>query len=422
MGTHGSLPGPGNIHREVLPNGITVLARANFSSPSVTISGYIRTGSMLDPDPKLGLADFTVSALMRGTRRRSFDELYNALESVGASLGFDSGINTTGFHGNALAEDLGLLVSLLSESLTQPTFPVREIEKLRQHLLTGLEIRAQDTSDMADLLFDSMLYRGHPYARPEDGYPKTIRAIQRKDLVDFHRRTFGPQGMVMAVVGAIDPRKATAAVRRALGKWDNRNQAQCEIPGDPRPVRATIRKQHKIAGKSQADLIIGTNGPRRTDPHWLAASLGNSVLGQFGMMGRIGKSVREDSGLAYYAYSNISAGLGPGAWTVSAGVNPANIEKARDLIIGELRRFAEKGVTQEELADSQANFIGRLPLSLESNAGVASALLNIERYQLGLDYYQKYAQRVRAVRRQDVVEAARGFIDPDRLVVATAGP
>ena len=102
----GSLPGPEDVHREELENGITVLARSNFSSPSVTISGYIRTGSMLDPDPKLGLADFTVSALMRGTRAHSFDELYNALESVGASLGFDSGINTTGFHGHALAEDL----------------------------------------------------------------------------------------------------------------------------------------------------------------------------------------------------------------------------------------------------------------------------------------------------------------------------
>jgi zinc protease len=417
-----SLPGPENVHREELDNGITVLARANYSSPSVTISGYIRSGSILDPDPKLGLADFTVSALMRGTKERSFDELYNALESVGASLGFDSGINTTGFHGHALAEDLPLLVRLLSESLREPTFPAREVEKLRQHLLTGLDIRAQDTADMADMVFDTMLYRGHPYARPEDGHPKTIKAIQRQDLIRFHGRTFGPQGMVIAVVGAVEPKRAAAVVRRTLGSWHNSRQAACEVPGDPRPVRSTVRRHHKIAGKSQADIIIGTNGPRRTDAHWLAASLGNSILGQFGMMGRIGKSVRETSGLAYYAYSNLSSGLGPGTWTVSAGVNPANLEKAAELIMRELRRFAHKGVTPTELADTQANFIGRLPLSLESNAGVASALLNIERFQLGMDYYQRYSQRIRAIHRQDVAEAARAFIDPDRLVVATAGP
>ena len=399
-----------------------MLARSNFSSPSVTISGYIKTGSMLDPNARLGLADFTVSALMRGTRRHSFDALYGALESVGASLGFDSGMNTTGFHGHALAEDLSLLVRLLSEVLREPVFPTREVEKLRHHLLTGLAIRAQDTADMADLLFDGILYRGHPYARPEDGNPGTIKAIEREDLIRFHRRSFGPSGMVVVVVGAVEPQRAAAVVRRTLGSWRNPGQVACEPPADPRPLRATTRRHHKIIGKAQADIIIGTKGPRRTDRQWLAASLGNSVLGQFGMMGRVGKSVREESGLAYYAYSNLSSGLGPGAWSVSAGVNPANVDKASDLIIRELRRLVDKGVTPDELADSQANFVGRLPLSLESNAGVASALLNIERYQLGLDYYQRYAQKIRAITRTQVLDAAREFIDPQRLVVATAGP
>ncbi len=150
--------------------------------------------------------------------------------------------------------------------------------------------------------------------------------------------------------------------------------------------------------------------------------MGNSVLGQFGMMGRVGKSVREESGLAYYAYSNLNAGLGPGSWTVSAGVNPANVDRASDLIVKELKRFAAEGVSAEELEDSQANFIGRLPLSLESNAGVAGALLNIDRFGLGLDYYQRYESLVRGVNREDVVRTARRFIDPDRLVIATAGP
>jgi zinc protease len=107
---------------------------------------------------------------------------------------------------------------------------------------------------------------------------------------------------------------------------------------------------------------------------------------------------------------------------VSAGVNPKNLKKAIDLIEKELRRFVKSGVTKEELADSQANYIGRLPLSLESNSGIAGALLNIERYNLGLDYYQRYGGMVRGVTRADVLETARKYIDPDRLVIATAGP
>jgi zinc protease len=145
------------------------------------------------------------------------------------------------------------------------------------------------------------------------------------------------------------------------------------------------------------------------------------VLGVFGMMGRIGDVVRERSGLAYYAYSSLSAGSGPGIWEVSAGVNPANVEKAIDLIRAEITQFVTHGVTPEELEDSKANFIGRLPLSLESNAGVAGALVSIERYGLGMDYYRRYPSLVRAVTPQDVIETARKYLNPDTLAIATAG-
>jgi zinc protease len=420
--TRQSLPGPNDIYRVVLSNGITVLARSNFSSPSISMSGYLWAGALTETDDKLGLADFVASSLARGTQKRSFDQIYNELEAVGASMGFNSGTHTTSFGGRALVEDLPLVLDLLSESLRQPTFPKVEVEKLRIQLLSGLSIRAQDTSDMADMTFDQILFKGHPYSRPGDGYPETIKAITRGDLVKFHRSYYGPRGLVIAIVGAIEPKKAVGHVQRVLGGWQV--EAQKEAPALPphKGLIRTVKRHHKIAGKSQSDIVIGTIGPRRKDPEFMAASLGNSVLGQFGMMGRIGDVVREKSGLAYYASSSLSAGFGPGSWDVSAGVNPQNVNKAIDLIIKELKRFVKDGVTSQELADSQANYIGRLPLSLESNGGVAGALLNIERQQLGLDYYCGYADLVRGVKREHVLEAARKYIDPDRLAIVTAGP
>jgi zinc protease len=417
-----SLPGSDDIQRSLLPNGIVVLSRANFNSPSVVVSGYLQAGSLFDPDQKLGLADFSSSALMRGTQDHDFQGIYDALESVGASLGFNTSTHTAGFSGRSLTEDLPLVLKLLSETLRRPTFPEEEVEKLRAQLLTGLAIRAQDTSDMASLTFDQLLFKGHPYSRPEDGFPETIRAINRQDLVDFHRRYYGPRGMVVAVVGAIEPRQAVDQVVSALGDWQNPDQPQAPELPPLKPLKKTTRRHLAIPGKSQSDIVMGTAGPMRTSPEYLSASLGNSVLGQFGLMGRIGDVVRERSGLAYYAYSSLSAGIGPGSWEVSAGVNPANVQKAVDLIAEELKRFVRGGVSAEELADSQTNFIGRLPLSLESNAGVAGALLKIERYQLGLDYYRRYPDLVRAVTPDEVREAAQRYIDPERLAIATAGP
>ena len=417
-----SLPGPDDIYRAVLPNGITVLTRSNFNSPSVVVAGYFDAGSLFDTDEKLGLAEFTVAALMRGTKGHTFDEIYNALESVGASLGFNTGVHKSGFNGRSLAEDLPLLFDLLSEALTAPIFPKAEMEKLRAQLLTSLAIRAEDTGDMASMVFDQILFKGHPYSRPEDGYPETIRNIKRTDLVKFHREHYGPRGMVIAIVGAVKPENAVRQVERALGGWQARGQKEAPELPPLKTLKKTVSKHHRIQGKSQSDLVIGTNGPMRRDPEFMPASIGNNILGQFGMMGRIGDVVREKSGLAYYAYSSMNAGIGPGSWEVSAGVSPQNVKKASGLIVDELKRFVQEGVAADELADTQANFIGRLPLSLESNGGIANALLNIERHNLGLDYYRRYADLVNEVSADDVLNAARKFIDPDKLVIAFAGP
>jgi zinc protease len=416
-----SFPGPDNIIRRELPNGIVVLYRPNMNSLSVVVTGYLSAGAIFEPDDKLGLAGFTALALMRGTAQHDFQQIYEALESNGASLGIDGGTHSIGFYGHALAEDLDLLTGTLAETLRQPVFPNDQVERLRDQLLTSLSIRAQDTSEMASLAFDEMVYAGHPYSRPEDGYPDTIRSITREDLAAFHADHFGPRGMVISIVGGVDSQRVLDSVTRFLGDWENPKQpTQPELP-PLKPLVGIISRQVNIPGKSEADIIMGVAGPPRNSPDFLSASLGNNILGQFGMMGRIGESVRERSGLAYHASSSLSGGIGPGPWLFIAGVDPKNVEKAITLISHEITRFINEPVTGEELADSQANYIGRLPLSLESNAGVASALLNLERYNLGLDYYLRYPDLIRGITATEILETAQHYLHPDRMAVATAG-
>ncbi len=328
-----SLPGQDDITRVILPNGVTILARTNYNSPSVVIGGYLPCGSLLDSDEKLGLADFTASGLLRGSEKRDFQKIFDALESSGANLSFSAGGHTAGFTGRCLAEDLTLLLDILADALRRPVFPHDQMERLRAQFLTGLAIRSQDTVEMASLTFDQIVFKGHPYARPDDGWPETIQAITRDDLMDFHKKHYGPNGLVIAIVGSVDPKSIPGQVSKVLGNWVNTRQSEPQPLPALNPLKKTVTRKVKIPGKSQTDLVIGTSGPRRKDPEFMAASLGNSVLGQFGMAGRIGEVVREKSGLAYYASSSLSAGIGPGAWDVSAGVNPNNVQKARDLIL-----------------------------------------------------------------------------------------
>jgi zinc protease len=417
-----SLPGTHDIVRSVLPNGITILARANFDSPSVIISGLIPSGSLFDPADRLGLAYFTSQALMRGTQKHSHQELFEALESAGAVFGFGCSVHNASFSGRALAEDLPLLLDTLNEALRQPTFPIDQVEKLRAQMMTYLAIRAQNTDEVASLRFDDVLFPGHPYGRPEEGHPETVRVITQQELVDFHRKAYGAEGMILAIVGAVQPNEAIDRVGEMLGDWSNPNQYQLPSLPPTSPLEKNHRQHITLPGKTQADLVMGTLGPSRNSPDYLIASIGNNVLGQFGLMGRIGEVVREKAGLAYYASTNLNAWIASGSWEVSAGVNPANLEHAIDLIITELRRFVSEPVTTEELSDSQSNYIGRLPISLESNAGVANAILNLERFQLGLDYYLHYPDLVAAVTPQQILDIAQKYICPDRLAIISAGP
>jgi zinc protease len=150
--------------------------------------------------------------------------------------------------------------------------------------------------------------------------------------------------------------------------------------------------------------------------------IGNNILGQFGLMGRIGKVVRSKSGLAYYASSSDSAWSDVGTWIFSAGVNPENMEKTINLIRKEIKQFVKSHVTDQELDNSKSHLIGRMPMSLESNAGLANAILTMQRFKLGFDYFQKYTERIKSITAKQILTASQKYLHTDHLVITSAGP
>ncbi len=417
-----SLPGPESITRRELPNGIVVLARENFSSPSIVVDADLRAGALWHGRDVAGLADFAGSALMRGTERFAFAEIYEQIESVGASLSLSSGTHTSGFYIKSLAEDLDLMLGLAADALRRPTFPEQQIERLRGEILTRLQITANDTRDRALEAFYELAYPNHPYSIVEEGYPETVKALTRQQLIDFHKKHFGPRGMVVVVVGAVPAEKAVELVSKHFGDWTNPDQpAEPTLP-ELAPITAPRRAHISLAGKAQADIVFGVPGPARSHPLFLTARLANNILGVFGMGGRIGNQVREKNGLAYYAASSLSGGYGPGPWYAYAGVNPDNIDKAVSLMQREIARFLTRKVTPDEIADNKAQFIGRLPLGLETNEGVASTISSMELFDLGLDYLLRFPAMFNAITRDDVLTAARAFLSAENYVLTTAGP
>lgn len=416
-----SIPGPDTIQRYELGNGIIVLVHENHSSPSVALHGYLWAGALDEAEGFDGLSDFTAECLTHGAGKRSMAQIYAEVESIGAAIDVGSDRQLTGFGAKSLAEDTRFVLGILADVLRRPKFPLEEIERVRDELLTSLEIRDNDTRARADLAFDELAYAGHPYGRDPDGTVETIHRIERKHLKRFHKTFYTPRGMTFSFAGAVHGADAAAWVNETFGDWQAERPARVPLP-PVTPLARTVTRHVSMPGKIQTDIVLGFHGPQRSSEDFLAARLANCILGVFGMMGRLGNNVRESLGLAYYSYSRIAGGLGPGPWAVMAGVNPANVERAVQAIRDELRRIITEPVPAEELADNQAYITGSMPLTLESNDSVARTILDMELHGLGTDYLQRYKDIIDGFTPADVQAVARRYLDPDCFALATAGP
>jgi zinc protease len=416
-----SFPGPDTIQRIELSNGITVQIFENPASQTVVVDGLVRAGSAAETRQNSGLANYTAEMLLRGTQNRSFDQIFEEIESLGASVDFGAGRHGSDVYGQCLAEDLDLVLKIMADALRRPIFPAEQVERIRGEITAGLQMRANDTRQMAGLTFRELLYGNHPYGRSVEGYLDSISGIDRDSLVEFHHRYFGPRGMIITLVGGIDTAAAIASVEDAFGDWRTSQEHLPEVSNVDRPA-STIRKHFGMPGKTQTDIVLGVPGPRRSADDYLEASMANTILGVFGMYGRLGLNVRESQGLAYYAYSMLRGGLGPSPWYVSTGVSPEKVEVALESIMHEIDRIVNEPIPLEELADSQAYRTGALPVSLETNQGLATVLTDMELYQLGLDYIQNLPDRLNSMTPETVQAAAKKYLSIEEIAISSAGP
>ena len=416
-----SLPGPDTIARRTFPNGVVGLAYENFSSPSVVVHGWLWAGSIDVPREKAGLSGLTASLLTRGTESRTFAQISEEIESVGATLSAGSAGHTTRFTIKCLVEDLPLLMDILTNCLYHPVFPVEYVERRRGEILTALEQREQNTQAMASLRFSEAMYPDHPYGNSQLGYPETVKALTRQDIEAFYRQHYGARGMTVTIVGAVPCQEGLDILQRAFGSWQGADHVQEPLP----PMQPLLERKEvhtEISGKSQSDIVLGWPSISKRDPDFHKAYLANCVLGQFGMMGRIGQHVREEQGLAYYVYTSLDADIGPGPWIAVAGVAPGNVDPAIEAIMAQILRMRTELVGEQELADNKAFIVDSLPLRLEGNEGIAAQIVNMELFELGLDYLKRFPGIIESITADDIRAIAERVMVPEAYVLSVAGP
>jgi zinc protease len=406
-----------------LENGLVLLHNRAAANPSVVVRALVRAGASRETVAEYGVASLTGRMLRQGTQNISKSDLAEELDGMGAGLSVDVGYALTAISIKCLAGDFPRAMQILAEVLRRPSLPADELERLRGQVLTDLKEMDDNTRVMAERTWREQGYpASHPYHRLTVGTAETVGAATREALSGFLNAWYGPNQTTLMIVGDVSLEDATAAATANLGDWP---RARTEPLEATLPSSELPGKQHRevaMVGKTQADIVLGLPTLDRASPDYYSLSFAIHILGRIYFMGRFGEKVRDEQGLAYYAYSELHGSYGRGPWLLRAGVNPSNLDKALSSIHAELERFRQDGPTPTEQADGVSSLLGGLPRQLETNEGAAAVMSEIELYNLGLDYLERFPEIVRSLTSEQVTEAARRWLDPEHMVTAIAGP
>ncbi|OFW13320.1 MAG: hypothetical protein A3F70_00150 [Acidobacteria bacterium RIFCSPLOWO2_12_FULL_67_14] len=408
--------------RAVLDNGAVVVAKQSRTTPAVTINAAVAAGTIYEPAGLDGIAHFVSRTIDRGTSSQSADAIAEALDGRGVSLSVAVNRHVLSLICTCLVEDVEPVLSLVADVVMNATCPDAEVRTRRAEIVTMIR---QDEDNPAVVAVEHLLAdlygQTHGYGRRARGSVASVESIDRAALVRFHAARFSPRALSLVLVGDVAPDSAIAVATKAFGRWDAPAPPPVELPPPP---SASGRRTRVIPmmNKAQVDVAYGFTSLRRSDAAYYAYWLMNNILGQYSLGGRLGDSIRERQGMAYYVFSSFDANVIPGPLMIRAGVSPANVDRAIASIDRELERLAADGPTEAELMESKQYLIGSMPRALETNAGIAAYLQTEEFFGLGLDYDLQVPGLLRAVTREDVHAAARQALRPSEATIVVAGP
>ena len=235
-----------------------MVAISHHEQPAVSLRLIVRAGSAQDPEDRPGVASLAATLLDQGTTTRSAEQIADAIDSIGGALGTGAGADLSFIQAVVMKDSLNVGLDLVSDLAQHPAFSSEEIERQRQQILSGLKVSYDDPDYLANMVFDRLVYGFHPYGKPQTGTPATIAGIRREDLLGFHKKWFGANNAILAIVGDVSADEAFAGAERAFGGW---GRAGSEAPTAPAPPQATRRLVViDRPGAVQTEIRVGNIG------------------------------------------------------------------------------------------------------------------------------------------------------------------
>ncbi|HEX9663964.1 MAG TPA: pitrilysin family protein [Candidatus Binatia bacterium] len=404
--------------RTELDNGVVLLTSEQRALPMISIELLIDAGARYDGGGQEGRANLAARLLTYGTKRRSALQISDALDFIGASLSTGCSENLASVSMTILKKDLSTGLALLAEVLTQSTFPQEEIERQKQSIVASLKARDEEPGDIAERRFSAALFPNSPYGRPVAGMESSVRAISQKGLREFYERYYRPNRTIMAVVGDVTAEEIDEALNQAFSSWKKGEPGGKPLVPSATGAPTSIRVDKEL---TQANIIMGHEGVTRGNPDYYAIQVMNNILGGGGFSSRVVDSIRNERGLAYSVYTYFNADKSHGTFQFVMQTKNDSAREAMRIAREEIERIRREPVSEQELNDAKDYLTGSFPLRLDTNRKVANFLAQVEFFQLGLDYPDRYGDFIRKVTRQDVLRVAKRYLQPEKLITVVVG-
>ncbi len=402
-----------------LKNGLQVIAVQDSALPVTTLQIAVKTGKRATQRDKVGIADFTAQAMTRGTKLRDAARIAREVESIGGALQASAGYEATFFSCKSLSKDLKTCLTILPDIMANPKFPASELDLIRRNLHAAVRQRLDDAGQLASAHFQSALW-GDGHARGWVMSNRTIDAIARQDMVDWHKQWMVPNNAVLAISGDFNAATIASVLEKSFGRWRKGTVPQVQEGKAPKLQGLRIRLVDK-PGQTQSHIRLGHYGIAHGDASFYAATAFNYTLGGGQFSSRLMKTVRSAEGKAYSASSRLDRNRDIGAFVAGTFTRSAETVATIKLMLRVMTAMAASGPTEEELASAATNIAGSYATRFETAGDFANALLAADLHDFNDQYVSLYPLNIAKVTRAQAASAAAKILDPANFILVIAG-
>jgi zinc protease len=412
-----SLP---QVVERTLDNGLRILVVEHHELPIADMIMVVKSGNEEDPNRREGLASLTAAMLDEGVRGRTALQIADQVGFLGIELTTASGWDASRVTLHTPTSVLDSAFALFADVVLRPTFPAKELDRLRKERLTSILQQRDRGPVIADLAYNSILFgEDHPYGRAQQGTEASVKAITRAEVQNFYTQHYRPNNSVLVVVGDVRVDDVVARANRAFGAWQRGNIPASRVrPSQPSNAATTVFLIDK-PGAPQSSFRIGSIGVARATQDYVPLMVMNTILGG-AFTSRLNNNLRETKGYTYGAGSAFDMRQTEGPFTARAEIVREKSDSALIEFMKELRNIREP-VPAQELEKAKRYLQLGLPAQFETTQDIAFRLLPLAQYDLPLDYFNSYAEKIGAVTAADVQRVAQQYVRPDNFSVVVVG-